>query len=414
MLSRRILVLTLATALLGAGFGAPALHAADATVFAVEKQGFHHDLCSRIFQSLKKVLERVAARLTRADSVDLAITSMAMDERHRIFIDMEGMVELRFKKMSDRVVAKLKDAVGQQMSTNGPVALDFKVTVADQTAADQFHVEFQAGLVIVLDEFLSKMVRFGCEVAGTVTMMGVGNDFVAFLDGIDSEVLAASLEHGLQNLTKVVMSLAGVEAYDAYRELRPNRQGDGTGGSVTGAVLAHLALALVKGCTGVATSVAGMSLGAVVGTALAPGVGTTIGGIIGAASFHLIGNVVYRKLALDVPMAYRLLRIKRLTAKRAVTDSSDTERIEDLSRKIEKFEIKILKRVSLDMRVDRFGFLEEFMQQIRRYPLRDREAFLPLFKKLKEKLRFEVVERQDRLAQRMLDQLTAAFESEPK
>jgi hypothetical protein len=404
MIIRRWTLLAL-LALFAATVPLPAAPAVD--VFAADRDGMHHRLCERLFKSLQTALEKLTARLTQAESVDLSVTSLTMDERHRVYLDLEGMIEFKFSRMNDKIEKKMNELLGNTLHTNGPIACDFLINVVDRTTPEQFHVEFQMSAIFILDELLSKLVRAGANIVGTLTLMGVGNDLASFLDSIDSEVVAVSLDAGFRDMTKVVMSLAGVEAYDAYRELRPNRAGDGSGGSVTGAVLAHLALALVKGATGVATNLAGMSLGAMVGTAIAPGVGTTIGGILGAAGMQALGNVSYRKLAVDMPMAYRLVRIKRLHFKRV--DATDQDRIEYLTRKLEKYEIKILKRVSLELRTDRFQFLSEFMQQIRKYSPQEREAFRPLYKQLKEKLRFEVVERNDRLAQRMMAQLDESF-----
>ncbi|MBI3891672.1 MAG: hypothetical protein HY303_09110 [Candidatus Wallbacteria bacterium] len=370
--------------------------------------GVQHKICVKIFEATKKLLENLAARITKADSVDLNLNSCTMDDRHRMYIDMDGMVELKFDRQHPHIQAKMKEMLGEQLQTNGTVCFDFTITEVEPIADREFHVEFKLGMVLVLEEFLSKLVKFGANVVGTVTMVGIGNDLVSFVDGIDSEALAASLDEGFRGLTKVVMSLAGVEAYDSIRELNPNRQGDQQGGSVTGAVLAHLALSLLKGTVRVGLEVTGMSVGAAVGVALSPTVGATIGAAVGAAGFVLIGHVVHNKLTCDMPMKYRLARIKRLHKLRL--ESGNELKIAYYTGKIEKYEGKILKRVSLEMRTDRFTFLDEFMQQLSGTDPKEREALVPLWHKLQAKLRFEVVEHTDKLAQRMLDQLTATME----
>ncbi|MBI2942712.1 MAG: hypothetical protein HYY25_00795 [Candidatus Wallbacteria bacterium] len=399
--SRRTLVAALVALAVGIA-GLPASASADTSSREVQ-----HKLCVKIFDATKRLLENLTARITEAESVDLNLNAVTMDERHRVYVDLDGMAELKFDRKHPRIEAKMAEMVGNQMQTNGPLCIDFTVTGVEEISEQQYHVEFKLGLVLVLEEFLSKLVHFGANIVGTITMVGIGNDLVSFLDGIDSVALASSLDKGFRDLTRVILSLAGVEAYDAFRELKPDRQGDQQGGSMTGAVLAHLGLSLVKGVTHVGMNMAGMSVGAMVGVALSPSVGATIGAVVGAAGFVLVGNVVYRKLAVDLPMKYRLARIKRLHKKRV--ESDNPVKIAYYSSKIEKYEGKILKRVSLEMRTDKFSFLQEFMQQLGKTEPKEREALVPLWRKLQAKLRFEVVEHSDRLAERMLGQLTEAM-----
>jgi hypothetical protein len=64
------------------------------------------------------------------------------------------------------------------------------------------------------------------------------------------------------------------------------------------------------------------------------------------------------------------------------------------------------------MRTDKFNFLDEIMQQIRKHP-EHRKYFGGLRKKIEEKLRFEVLNRGDKLFAWKLEQLQQAFGEGP-
>src|SRR5207245_2437353 len=99
-------------------------------------------------------------------------------------------------------------------------------------------------------------------------LMGIGHDLAMVIDGINGETLGESVHEGLREMGVVLSGLAGVEAFDAWRGFRHDREnieGQSTGAAV---VLAHLAMAVIRGAVKVGTSFAGMTVGAALGTAL--------------------------------------------------------------------------------------------------------------------------------------------------
>lgn len=405
-LSTRSLTLLFAAMLLVCGAAAP-VRAADAEAqVAQADQGVVTKLSVRLYNALKKVAERVATRITAMEDVDLTIVSMERDERNRMYLDLEGEVELKFPKVARRLQKYMDDLNGHHVFSDGPLNVDFTVLSVEQTGEASYHVEFKAKLIIVLEAVLTKLVKFGANVVGTVTLMGIGNDLVQIAEGVDAGLLGDSLGNGMKQMTRVLLGLSGVEAYDAYRGFRADRDSMATGQSSAGAVLAHLGVAVVHGCLRVGTSIAGMTIGAAVGTALFPGAGTTVGALIGAAGLTLVGNIVYNKLTTDLPVFWRLGRIRRMIDRRDAADSEDFKSF--LQAKIERQEIKMLKRFALEMRTDKFGYLDEIMQQVKKHP-EQRKYFAGLRKKIEEKLRFEVLNRGDKLFAWKLEQLQAAF-----
>jgi hypothetical protein len=241
--------------------------------------------------------------------------------------------------------------------------------------------------------------------------MSLGGELVTLFEGMDAVAVGDSLGEGMRQMTKVVVSLAGVEAYDAWRGFRADRESMATGHSSVGSVLAHLGIALMKGAVKVGTSIVGMSMGAAIGTALFPGAGSTVGAIIGAAGLTIVGNIVYRKLTTDLPVFYRLGRIRRMMDRLNESDSSDFKQF--LVAKIQKQEIKLLKRFSLEMRKDRFDFLDEILQQVRKEPMERRKYWQGVREKIEAKLKFEVLNRGDKLFAWKLDQVREAFGDPP-
>lgn len=390
-----------------------AARAADAEAGdAVQQRSFHQKISERLFNSMKKLATKIAARLTAMEHCDVAILNMERDDRNRMYIDLEGECDLQFPVMPRKLRGWMEDLPGHHMRSDGPMNFDYTVTVVEQTGDKSYHVEFRAKIIIVLEEVLSKLVTFGANVIGTVTLMGIGNDLAAMIEGIDGVRVGESLGAGLKDMSRVLMGLAGVEAYDAYRGFRADRESIGQGHSPTTSVLMHLAGALVKGALNVTTSIVGMSVGAAVGTALFPGIGSTLGAIVGAAGFTLVGNIVYRKLTVDLPVAWRLGRIRRMAERMQNGNESDDFKA-FLASKIEKQELKLVKRFSLELRTDKFRFFDELVEAFKGMSSERRAYYTSLRRKIEQKLQFEVVNRGDKLFAWKLDQMRAAFGDPP-
>jgi hypothetical protein len=409
-LSTRPLTLLLGSFLIISGFATPVL-ANDARAQLEQQQqdpGLITKLSTRLYNALKKATEKIAARITAMDDVDVTILSMERDDRNRMYVELEGEVELKFpNKMVRKLEKYMDDLAGHHVLSDGPLNVDFRVLTVEKTGEHSYHVEFKAKLIIVLEAVLTKLVKFGANVVGTVTLMGIGSDLVAIAEGMDAGLVGDSVGRAMKDMTKVLVGLAGVEAYDAYRGFRADRDSMATGHSSFGSVMAHLGVAVVHGCLRVGTSIAGMTIGAAVGTALFPGAGTTVGALIGAAGLTLAGNIVYGKLTTDLPVWWRLGRIRRMIDRRDASPSDEFKQF--LQAKIEKQEIKMLKRFSLEMRTDKFNYLDEILQQVRRRP-QYRAAWAGVRAKIEDKLRFEAVNRQDKLFAWKLEQVKEAFD----
>jgi hypothetical protein len=403
--------LVLAVALTLAGPSAAPAIAADPAPSATAQQswtsGVEAKACQRLFAAFQRLIQGVAARASASDDIEITITRLEMDDRHRVYVDIEGDVELRFGKIVDKLWKKLEDIRGHQMSTNGPFSVDFTVTDVERTDDASVHVEYRASLYIVLEEMLARMVKFAFSVAGTLTVMSMAGDLAGMLEGINPAAAGEGLAVGKRQLTKVLAGLAGVEAYDAYRGFRRDREELATQESAVGSVAAHLILAIAQGCLKVGTKLVGITLGAAVGAALFPATGAALGAIIGAAAVSIVGKVVFRKLTTDLPVKWRTVRIRKMLERRATT--TDSRFSGWLSYKIERQEIKLLKRVCLEMRTDKFTYLDEILEQIRAMSPDRKKLFAGLRAKLEPKLAFQAVNRGDRLFARKLDQLRAAF-----
>ena len=386
-------------------------YAADAAAPAeVEHKGVVQKLSDRIFNGLKKLTETVAARLSAMDDVELTINSITKDERNRMYVDVDGDVDIKFPMMPGKLKAYMEALPGYHLQSTGPLNVEYSVSVCEATGEKSFHVMFHAQVIIVIEEVLGTLVKFASSVVGTVTLMGLGNDLAQVVDGINGATLSHDIHEGLRNLGIVMSGLAGVEAYDAWRGIRHDRDHlEGESGTTT--VLVHLAVAVVKGALSVGTSFAGMTLGAALGTALFPGVGSTVGAIVGAAGFTLVGNVLYSKLTVDLPVAYRLGRIRRMT-QNAQASTSDTFRA-FLTSGIAKQEDKVVKRVAYELRTDKFTYFDQLVSKFKRVAPADRAAYASLRDKLESMLKFEVVNRQDRLFALKLNQLRDSFGDQP-
>ena len=379
---------------------------------STEQRGLQQRLSERLFNGIKALATKLAAKLTSLEHCDLTITNMDRDERNRMYIDFDGECDLAFPILPGKLKSWMEALPGHHMSSDGPLNVDYTVTTCEMTGDKNYHVEFRVKLIIVLEEVLAQLVRFGSTVVGTVTLLGVGNDLAAVVEGINGETVGQALGDGLREMPPVLMGLAGVEAYDGWRGFRADRANIGQGQSSAGMICMHLAGAILKGAVNVTTRLAGMSIGAAIGTALFPGLGSTVGALAGAAGFTIVGNIVYSKLTVDLPIAYRLGRIRRMTERlRSGVESADFNAY--LQGKIETQELKLLKRFSLELRTDKFGFYDQLVGAFKAMPADRQVLFGSLRKKIEQKLQFEVVNRGDKLMAWKLDQLRVAFGDKP-
>lgn len=361
-------------------------------------------LSARLFKALRRLIEGACTHLTRFDDLDLTLLSSEIDARERMYFDLEGELDLRFPILPDRLASWVERLPGERTLTEGSTCLDFIVTVAERTGDNSYHFEFRLNAVFLGEHLPLRMTRALAGLVADVALPGVAEEVLSAAEEVDPAAMGEALATGLRGLSGVLAKVAVGEVEDGVHTTGADRR-DLAPPSGASMVMAHLGRAVAKGLVKVGARVAGISVGVAVAAALSmPG---GLAAAVGAAGMTLVGRFAFKKVTVDLPMAYRLSRIGRLARERA--RASEPRRAGELSRKLEKQEQHVLRRVAHEMERDRFSFLDALIGQVVRRPLDQKALYRPLADSIGRLLRFQAVENGDRLFARKLAQLKRAF-----
>jgi hypothetical protein len=409
-LFRRSLGLCLALLICLAGPACDPAAARDVDPVRPPASGFS----TRVFSALRGLLERVCARIGASEDVDLVLLSSEMDARERMYFDLEGEVDLTFPALNDMLRARIERLRGERTLTDGAVCADLTVTVLERTGERSYHFEFRLGLIVLGQDLVLRLVKRVAGACGDVATAGAAGEILALADHVDPGALGDALADGMRGLASVIPKVAAGETYDAVRATGDRRQDigeDATGHPGASMVLAHFGRALGKGLVKVGAKVAGVRLGAAAAAALSSPGGAAAGAIAGAAGLGVLGRFIYRKASVDLPMAYRLARIRRLAAALRRPDHAGPAR-DELARKLEKQQEHVLRRVRHESRTDRFSFLDELIDRIEDRPAAEKVVYQPLVEAVARTLRFQALAHSDRLFARKLARLERAVAAE--
>ena len=364
-------------------------------------------MCQRLYRGVDRLARGLAARASRARDVELAVRRCEMDQRHRVYLDLDGDLDLSFPALPERARGWLNGLEGEHIVTDGSIVIDYTVTELEFPAPKLCHLAFSARVILVLENMMTAMLETAITVTETVTVVGLSGDLAALVETVNPLAAGDGLDAGVHDLGKVLLGLAGVEAYEHYRALDQDRAALG-GRTRTAALIArHLVRAVVEACVHVTSKIAGAGFGTAVGAALLPAHGAVLGAIAGAAFFGMLGKAVFEHVTVNWGVRLAMKRIARIIDRRS--SATDPEDIEHLDEKQDELEGSFLHHVVYQMTTDRFTHLDEFIEQVHGLSPADKVKLASLKTKVEEKLRYEVMAHKDELFARKLAQLVAAF-----
>lgn len=387
MLRRRVPCALLAALLLACAVAPPAAAAPAGRTILPRRTA------EAIHAALGRTLDRAAARVSGERGQRLEITSRMLDPRNHSFFAFRGRVALPWPE-------KIKPPVWH-IAGNGRLALDLHAEPAGRNAGWVVY-EFSGDLLLDMDEAVLDMAKLVVGMAVSAAVEKVALSMVEFFGRVDGGALATA---GLRTVRDLAASMT-VEGHQAvvrrawaFRETHSVLADLATGirnGNALSYFLFHLvAVGLKSGM-----SIAGDSLGAIVGTLLVPGVGTLAGGLIGRAGRLIITELVIDRVGVEWFMRVQIGRLLKAASASSAPGGAEAARREEAER-------RILDKVLAEMRLGQYAKFDALVSVVRG----KKAAAAPLsgvVRGINRALQFAIMERGDLEAARKYQQLRVA------
>jgi len=336
-----------------------------ATENSIDEERFDKKLLTKIGKRIQIILETICSKVSENPDNDVKIRTYLIDKRHRIFTDIEGTIIIRYPSLIKKSIKKFEGAVGQCLSTNGPISLDFSVREFTKINDKAYRLSFKADLVITLKEVIRHTLMQALDLFGAFAIGSGLAKTSKFFDSVHAEKFATAIGEGLKTLWALG---SGKIAYDTYEML------DTTGHfslkelltkTVTiKSVVYHFGAFILKGGVEAGASLAKLSLGAAIGASLAGQIGTFIGAALAAAAISIIGSIIVEKLTITMPMVFRLRGIRKLQKKIAIAEDN-AELENELLNKLEEKEVATVGFLKDEILLDRYSAFQVFIDKMK-------------------------------------------------
>jgi hypothetical protein len=144
-----------------------------------------------------------------------------------------------------------------------------------------------------------------------------------------------------------------------------------------GSMLGFLAIQIMRCSSLSLVSVAGASLGATIGSIVAPGPGSVVGAYLGSQIMTLIARTVIYELTAELPMKQN---IKRMVLSYRILQKNPAD--EKARLKYTESSDKISRKVMKEFKSEKFRLFEAALKEIDELQSEDRIAMVPLLKEL--------------------------------
>ena len=267
----------------------------------------------------------------------------------------------------EKGVQKFEDSVGKCLSTNGTLGIDFAVHSFDEVDEGAYRLTFRADIVMPLKELFRHMFIGALDLFGAMTIGASVLKASTFLDSVDTENLAWAIGEGLKTLWALG---AGKIAMDSYREF------DETGivhfkkllttTFTLKSFIYHFGAFILRAGVKTGKSLAGLSLGAAIGTSMAGQIGAFIGAVLATTAITIVGAIIVKKLTITLPMIYRMRKIQKLQDKIDIySETSSGTEASALIDELEETEIATIKFLKDEIAMDRYSAFNVFIKKMK-------------------------------------------------
>jgi hypothetical protein len=387
-------------------FVAPAV-AAQERAGRVERLG--RATAQKIYAAVRRILEGVVARASRSDRVTAKLEIGFLDERGRMFFDIQGSARVRVPGTSwrERLSAARAEGRSYAMASNGPVSLDLAATPL-KVAGEEVTFAFQVDVSIDLPEIWAELKKGAIGALGAMAASALAGRVLEALGSFRVDVAGDAVRIGVGELSGMLggetVAFAGYHGVSpAMRRLVPRTFSGG-------ALLRHFVLSVLFAAASTGAQLAGSSLGAALGTTLLPAGASLVAVIATTAATLWFGTWVVHQVAVKLPILWKFKKLRRLHAR--AKDAAGLAVAEDYADQLARRILTETQRPT-----GRWILFELLTQHLEK--LRTQEgpaalaAFRPVTDTLKKGLQVQVLEG-DWYAARMYWQLRKALDELPE
>ena len=337
-------------------------------------------------------------KLDKTDNLSVKVHSHFYDtaiRRYFVSISGEGVFQgkLPFKLKHDSYL----------VSSNQEISYDFYFSEVRQDR-EGIRFKYSGNFVVSLDRVAYRMIQTIPHLAASGSLGPVFDMLSDFFDKLNIGILSEAISETLRKFSTVALTKAGTELISQAGKNK--NLGKVIAECIKdGSMLSFIGITIIRTASISAVSVSGASLGAAVGSLVAPGPGTAVGAFLGSQIMTLAAKMLVHEFTAELPLK---INIKRLANSWHILQHNPGD--EEARQTCEEAQKKIEKKIAAEFNREKFSLFETLIEQIEKMPAEDRPAMIPVLKRLQQLLGFKITNEGDWYYARQYYQLKAAVE----
>lgn len=266
---------------------------------------------------------------------------------------------------------------------------------------------FQGDVVVFLDRLVYDLAKEFIDIAGGVAFMKAAETLCSFTSEFNSRLVAQAVTKTFASFSKESLSTMGAEFVANAVQHDSHRIRDLVREAITNGSFADFCcVAIIRAGIDQTGGLVGATLGAMAGSAIAPGAGSVVGAFIGRRITISIAHTISYKLTVEGPMEVCLRQIRKEW--RRLQERADDQVAAGRIGSREKF---ILGRLKREFDENRYETLDKLIARVSKFDTADLPAFVSLMSQVREMLAFKLLQKGDWYASKKLLQMKVAMQN---
>lgn len=309
-------------------------------------------LATAIHKKFISLMDRFAASLSKKPGCRMEITMRMLDDRNRCLVAFRGVHTLPWPLPED----KFPDF---QIATNGDIILDLYAE-RGKSKDGKAAWRYEGDVVILLDSLVLHLAKSVTQVAASFAIDYVATHLIDFLASADVPRLVEATRRGVTDLASVS---AGQGAESTIRRMILFQDQQPLISTLVkyvknGNLISFLCYEVIAIATTQGLKLAASSVGALVGTAVAPGAGTIIGALVARAGTLIIVDFIINKVVKEWYLKLQINRLLRLHAKGIPAGSVQLD-------KYRRTQVSISEKIIDQVKREQFDRLDVLLKEIK-------------------------------------------------
>lgn len=340
-----------------------------------------------------------AEQLNAGSHVRLTISHGFYDrDLRRLFIMFDGAATFTGK------LPFFDDLSDRYFTSDSDIAWDLTL-FSMKRSGGKIGFRFQGDVVVFLDRLVYDLAKEFVDIAGGVAFMKAADMMCRFSSEFNSRLVAQAVTKTFASFSKESLSTTGAELVANAVQHDSHRVRDLVREAISNGSFADFCcVAIIRAGIDQTGGLVGATLGAMAGSAVAPGAGSVVGAFIGRRITISIAHTISYKLTVEGPMEVCLRQIRKEwhRLQERPVDQIAAGRI--ASR--ERF---ILGRLKREFDENRYETHDKLITRVSKFDAADLPAFVSLLAQVREILAFKLLQKGDWYASKKLLQMKAAM-----